>query len=46
VGLGKIPKREMMKSTHKYGWKLVCGWLPPTDEMDVGARLVVWLSSR
>ena len=29
LGDGKMPNSEMMKSTHRYGWKLVCGWLPP-----------------
>ena len=37
VGDGKIPNREMMKSTHRYGWKLVCGWLPPTELIDWAA---------
>src|SRR5215211_113859 len=26
-----MPNSEMMKSTQRYGWKLVCGWLPPVD---------------
>ena len=29
VWLGKIPKSEMMKSTQRYGWKLLCGCEPP-----------------
>src|ERR1044072_3252015 len=28
-GWGKSPKSEMMKLTHRYGWKFVCGWDPP-----------------
>lgn len=35
-GDGKIPNSEMMKSTHKYGWKLLCGWLPPVDAAALG----------
>ena len=33
-----------MKSTHRYGWKLVCGWLPPTDDTDEGLSVVDGLS--
>ena len=25
-----MPNSEMMKFTQRYGWKFVCGWLPPT----------------
>ena len=39
VGDGKIPNNEMMKLTHKYGWKFVCGWLPPTDVTACGFML-------
>ena len=45
VGDGKIPKSEMMKSTHKYGWKLVCGWLPPVADMEFGAMGVTELGA-
>jgi hypothetical protein len=31
---GKMPNNEMMKSTHRYGWKLSCGCDPPTDPTD------------
>src|SRR5436190_22922390 len=41
VGDGKMPNSEMMKSTHRYGWKLVCGWLPPVEPMEVAA--ICWL---
>ena len=33
-GCGKMPKSEMMKSTQRYGCKLSCGWLPPTEVTD------------
>jgi hypothetical protein len=33
---GKIPNSEMMKLTHRYGWKLVWGWLPPTGSIAAG----------
>jgi hypothetical protein len=36
VGDGKIPNSEMMKSTHRYGWKFVCGWLPPVAATEFG----------
>jgi hypothetical protein len=26
----------MMKLTHKYGWKLLCGWLPPVEPIAFG----------
>jgi hypothetical protein len=38
VGLGKIPKSEMMKLTHRYGWKFVCGCDPPAEDIDCGLR--------
>ena len=25
-----------MKSTQRYGWKFVCGWLPPTGPIVLG----------
>jgi len=31
VWLGKIPHSEMMKSTQRYGSKMWCGWLRPTE---------------
>src|SRR3954451_3825523 len=37
VGLENMPKSEMMKSTQRYGWKLVCGWLPPNGPIELGA---------
>src|SRR4051812_39541243 len=42
---GKIPKSEMMKLTHRYGWKLVCGWLPPVAPLAVAAICLFGLSS-
>jgi hypothetical protein len=35
-----MPKREMMKSTQRYGWKFVCGWLPPAGKIVLGFRVV------
>ena len=35
-----MPKSEMMKLTHRYGWKLVCGWLPPVGEINCGLMSV------
>lgn len=26
-----MPYKLMMRLTHRYGWKLSCGWLPPTE---------------
>src|SRR5204863_288594 len=37
VWLGKTPNNEMMKFIQRYGWKLLCGWLPPAGEIDCGA---------
>ena len=39
-----MPNSEMMKSTHRYGWKLVCGWLPPADPTLFGASVTSGLS--
>ena len=40
-----MPNSEMMKSTHRYGWKFVCGWLPPVGVMALGASAAVAVSS-
>ena len=32
-----MPNNEMMKSTHKYGWKFSCGWLPPVGPIEAAA---------
>ncbi len=44
MGEGKIPKREMMKSMQRYGWKLLCGWLPPAGVTDWPFSVVVGAS--
>jgi hypothetical protein len=36
VGFGKIPNSEMTKLTHRYCWKVVWGWLPPTGSIPAG----------
>ena len=36
VGEGKIPKRDMIKFTHRYGCIFSCAWLPPADVMLLG----------
>ena len=42
---GKMPNSEMMKLMQRYGWKFVCGWLPPMGVIAAGASAAVAVSS-